>query len=166
MWQGIPYFFPALECADFGTNHFLIAGLAPDRFTNQPPPADLVRFLNENPKLVAYDWEQTRVCMDGWTQMGQLIRQLLCLPPMSYTAGLEWAVALSPKLHDLTTEVQLTSPTHLSFVRTSTVGFTGFELQLLADWLESPDFPRGLHTLNAPAPPPPIPGTNAPAAPH
>jgi hypothetical protein len=166
MWQGIPYFFPSLEYADFGTNRFLVAGLAPDRFTNQPPPADLVRFLNENSKLVAYDWEQTHVCVDGWTQMGQLTRHMLCLPRMTYTAGLEWAVALSPKLHDSTTEVQLTSPTQLSFVRTSTVGFTGFELQLVADWLESPDFPHGLHTLNAPAPPPPIPGTNAPAPPH
>ncbi len=94
--------------------------------------------------------------------MGQLIRHMLCLPRMTYTAGLEWVAALSPRLGDSTTEVQLANPAQLSFVRTSTVGLTGFELQLLADWLESPDFPRGLHTLNAPAPPPPKPGTNAP----
>jgi hypothetical protein len=74
--------------------------------------------------------------------------------------------ALSPHLGNSTTEVHLASPTQLSFVRTSTVGFTGFELEFVADWLESPDFPRGLHTLNAPAPLPPIPLTNAPAPPH
>jgi hypothetical protein len=38
----------------------------------------------------------------------------------------------------------------LVFTRTSTVGFTALELHLLADWMESPQFPRGLHTLLAP----------------
>jgi hypothetical protein len=85
---------------------------------------------------------------------------------MTYTAGLAWVTALSPHLGSSTTEVHLTSPTQLSLVRSSTAAFTGFELQLLADWLESPKFPRGLHTLDAPAPPPPNPGTNAPAPPR
>ena len=166
MWQGVPYFFPALDYADCGNNPFIVAGLAPDRFTNQPPPAGLSKFLQDSPKLVAYDWEDSKPCLDGWTQMAQLARHMLCRARMTYTAGLDWVAALAPHLGNSTTEVHLTSPTQLSFVRSSTAGFTGFELQLVADWLESPVFPRGLHTLDAPAPPPPIPLTNAPAPPH
>ncbi len=166
IWRGVPYFFPALDYEDCGTNPFLIAGLAPDRFTNQPPPAGLSKFLQDSPKLVAYDWEDSKPCLDGWTQMGQLTRHMLCRARMTYTAGLAWVTALAPHLGNSTTEVHLASPTQLSLVRSSTAGFTGFELQLLADWLESPNFPRGLHTLDAPAPPPPNPGTNAPAPPR
>jgi hypothetical protein len=29
------------------------------------------------------------------------------------------------------------------------LGLTAIELEWLADWLESPEFPRGLHTLSA-----------------
>jgi len=38
----------------------------------------------------------------------------------------------------------------LTFARKSTLGFTALELHLLADWLESPRFPHGLHTFPAP----------------
>jgi hypothetical protein len=50
-----------------------------------------------------------------------------------------------------TTLVTQTGPAQLSFARQSTVGFTALELHLLGDWLESPDFPRGLHTFRAPS---------------
>ncbi len=166
VWRGVPYFSPDLEYADCGGARFLFAGLAPDRLTNRPAPAGLFQYLQNNPKLVAYDWESTRPCMEGWTQMGQLARHMLCRARMTYTAGLAWLTALSPKLGNSITSVELSGPARLSLVRTSTVGFTGAELQLLADWLESPNFPRGLHTLDAPAPPPPNPGTNAPAPPR
>jgi hypothetical protein len=43
-----------------------------------------------------------------------------------------------------------TGPAQLDFTRQSTVGFNALELHLLADWLESPQFPHGLHTFLAP----------------
>jgi hypothetical protein len=39
----------------------------------------------------------------------------------------------------------------LELERDATVGLNAFELHLLADWLESPQFPLGLHTFLAPA---------------
>ncbi len=162
VWRGVPYFSPDLDYADCRSSRFLFAGLAPDQLTNRPAPAGLFHYLEASPELVAYDWENTRPCLDGWTQMGQLARHMLCRARMPYTAGLAWLTALSPKLGNSITTVELTSPTQLCFVRSSTVGFTGAELQLLADWLESLEFPCGLHTFTAPVPPPMIPLTNAP----
>ena len=117
---------------------------------------------------MAYDWENSRTCVDGWTQMSQLTRHMLCLARMNtpYNAGFTWVVALSRHLTNSVTSVELSSPTRLSFARSSSVGFTGVELHLLADWLESLQFPRGLHTFTAPPPPPPtdmLPQTNAAA---
>ena len=167
-WLGYPDFSPDLDYADCGSNRFLIAGLARNTMTNSPAPAGLFQYLQASPKLVAYDWENTRTCVDGWTQMGQLTRHMLCLARMNtpYDAGLTWVVALSPHLTNSITSVELSSPTRLSFARSSSVGFTGVELHLLADWLESLQFPHGLHTFTAPPPPPPPtepPVTNTPA---
>ena len=90
---------------------------------------------------------------------GQLTRHMLCLPRMDApdNAGLAWLVALLPRLTNsvAVTSIELSSPTRLSFARSSALGFTGAELQVLADWLESLQFPRGLHTFTAPPPPPP-----------
>jgi hypothetical protein len=170
-WRGNPFFSPDLDYADCGSNRFLFAGLSRNTMTNWPAPAELFQYLETSPKLVAYDWENTRPCLDSWTQMGQLIRHMLCLPRMNSpdNAGLAWLVALSPKLSNSVTSVELSSPTRLSFARSSSVGLTGAELQVLADWLESLQFPRGLYTFTAPPPPPPpwvLPETNAPAAKH
>ena len=38
----------------------------------------------------------------------------------------------------------------LIFARASMLGFSSVELQILVDWLASPEFPRGLHTFLAP----------------
>jgi hypothetical protein len=167
VWQGVPYFSPNVDCVNCGGSRFLFAGLAPDRLTNQPAPAGLFQYLQASPKVVAYDWEVSRPCLEGWTQMGQLARHMLCRARMTYTAGLAWVAALSPKLGNSITSVEFSSPTRISLVRTSTVGFTGAELHILADWLESLQFPHGLHTFTAPAPPPPARSqTNASAPPH
>jgi hypothetical protein len=154
-WLGYPDFSPSLGYTDCGSNRFLIAGLARNTMTNEPAPAGLFQYLQASPKLVAYDWERTRTCVDGWMMMGQLTRHMLCLPRMTFTAGIEWVAALSPHLTNSVTSVELSSPTRLSFARSSSVGFTGVELHLLADWLESLQFPRGLHTFTAPRPAPP-----------
>ena len=73
------------------------------------------------------------------------------MPPES--AAFTFLLAAAPKLGNAGTEVAQDGPASLSLVRNSTLGFTGAELHLLADWLESPAFPRGLHSLLAPKPP-------------
>ena len=68
-----------------------------------------------------------------------------------------WFRAAASKLGNCVTTITKTGPDQLSFARTSSAGFTAVEFNLLADWLESPQFPRGLHTF--------LPSPDAPAQP-
>ena len=61
-----------------------------------------------------------------------------------------WLLAVAPKLGASLTDITQTGPNQLSFTRQSSIAFTGFELNILVDWLESPQFPCGLHTFLAP----------------
>jgi len=65
---------------------------------------------------------------------------------------LKWLRAIQPGLGGSTTIITCAGTNQLSFFRKSTVGFTRAELQLLADWLESPQFPNGLYSLLTPPP--------------
>ena len=100
--------------------------------------------------LVYYDWELTEPRIEAWIYLAQTLRLVTRhaqMPPKGHAQN--WLMALAPKLGNCVTAGALTAPNQLSFTRTSSFGFTALELQLLADWLESPDFPRGLHSLNA-----------------
>ena len=63
----------------------------------------------------------------------------------------------APLQERTTTFLTRTGPAQLGVERYSTTGFNALELHLLADWLESPQFPRGSHTALAPPPPAPPP---------
>ncbi len=68
------------------------------------------------------------------------------------SASVAWLKNVGPKLWPTVTDVVQTAPNQLSLKRRSSVGLTALELQLTADWLESPEFPFSLHTLKAPPP--------------
>jgi len=68
------------------------------------------------------------------------------------SASIAWFKAAASKFGNCATYVTKTGPNQLSFARRSNTGFTAVELHGLADWLESPQFPRGTHTSLAPPP--------------
>jgi hypothetical protein len=153
-WKGIPYIYPFLKSIAVGSNSFVFAGLfLPPGDTNAscPLPPDIVKHLESRKGLLAYSWELTAPRVNEWIRIGQsfrLLAQKAQLPPSS--AALTWLTAAGPKLWPSVTEVTQTAPGQLSFERRSSLGLTAVELHLLADWLESPEFPHGLHTLIAP----------------
>jgi hypothetical protein len=61
-----------------------------------------------------------------------------------------WHKSAGLKLGNSITMTTKTGPAQISFVRSSSIGLTAVELNLLADWLESPRFPVGLHSFLAP----------------
>ena len=71
-------------------------------------------------------------------------------PDTVHAASTAWLKAAEQLLGETTTFVTRENPQRLVLERHSTLGFTALELHLLADWLESPQFPHGLHTLLAP----------------
>jgi len=152
-WSGIPMFTPSIEATSTTSGSFLLGcvGAKPSS-AGQPVPPELFAQLTRT-NLVFYDWEITEVKLHHWIFLGQTARLAFLLPQMpSDSAGLAFLLAVAPKLGNTGTEVIQDGPARLRFVRNSQSGFTGLELHLLADWLESPAFPRGLHSLLAPKP--------------
>jgi hypothetical protein len=170
-WSGIPMFTPAIEAAATPVGDFVVLGVGSKPTSDgKPAPPELFAQLMSRPNLVYYNWELTRAKLAHWIYFGQTARLAFALPQMPpESAAFAFLFAVAPKLGNTGTEIVQDSPTQLSFVRNSYSGFTGAELHLLADWLESPAFPRGLHSSLAPKPlkkPMRRPSTNtAPAVP-
>jgi hypothetical protein len=153
-WSGIPMFTPDIESIVTPGGTFLLSrvGAAPPGVGKLAPPELYAQLTRAN--LVYYDWEITQVKLAHWVYLSQTARLAFVLPQLPpESAAFAFLLAAAPKLGNAGTEVIQDGPTSLSFVRNSTLGFTGVELHLLADWLESPAFPRGLHSLLAPKPP-------------
>jgi hypothetical protein len=154
VWNDLPLVAPWLQSVSAGADDLAFGGLVPELSTNQPPGV-LFQQLTGRTNLVAYDWEMTGTRVGQWLYFGQLFRMFARqaqLHPKS--AGGAWIIGLEFKLGDCASVVTRTAPAQLSLARRSSVGLSSVELHLLADWLESPQFPRGLHTtLGWPGPP-------------
>lgn len=146
-WRGTPYMTPFLRSIS-SNGEFVLAGFFPDTIS-YPIPTNFFTVLGRT-NLVYYDWDMTGVRIEDWIFMGQFIRfalQKAQLPADS--ASISWLRAITPRLKESTTQVFQSGETHISFSRRSAIGFTALELQLLADWLESPDFPFALNSFQA-----------------
>jgi hypothetical protein len=150
-WIKIPYLEPFLESVTLNQGEFVSTGFGPVIGTNKPMPVELLQQIIYSTNLVAYDWELTGPRIDGLLYITQIMRAALHkaqLPTKGYF--IPWFEVLAPKLANSGMTITLTASNQLSFVRTSTIGFSALEIHFLADWLESPQFPAGLHTLRAP----------------
>jgi hypothetical protein len=170
-WSGIPMFTPTAEPVATPVGSFLVLGVGSKPTSDgKAMPPELFSQLIARPNLVYYDWEFTEAKLAHWIYHGQTARLALLLPQMpTESAAMAFLVAVGPKLGNTGTEIVQDGPNHLSLVRNSHSGFTAVELHLLADWLESPAFPRGFHTLLAPRPqkrPRPIQGKTNSLAPR
>jgi hypothetical protein len=150
--QGLQPFAQAVS--DNGTN-FLVAGLL------RPPPSpnatgvrtELFGSLNKSTNLVYLGWEDTSARVTGWEPVLQTARAVTGKAPLPEKClSLLWLKFLQPRLSETRTMATRTTPNVISFHRQSIVGLNAAELHLLADWLESPQFPRGLYTFLGPRP--------------
>ena len=153
-WEGIPMFTPVIEATANPGGSFLVVGVgSKPTAAGKPAPPELFSQLMARPNLVYYDWEITQAKLAHWVFLGQTARLVFQLPQMPpESAAFAFLLAAAPKLGNTGTDIIQDGPARLSFVRNSHSGFTGAELHLLADWLESPAFPRGLHSSLAPRP--------------
>jgi hypothetical protein len=156
VWKGVPFVAPQFQSVATNGSDYVLGGLMAAVKTAEKMPDQLREQVLQRTNLVFYDWEITGPRLLEWLRIGQLFRLVLNkpqIPPKSLSAA--WFNAAAPNLGNSVTIVTQTATNQLSFARGSTVGFTAVELHLLADWFESPQFPRGFHTLSAPAAIPP-----------
>jgi hypothetical protein len=149
-WDGIPYLYPYLQSLETSNGVFAFGGMFPFPEPEEPLTPDAVPKALSQTNLVYHAWEITGSRTEQLAFIAQFIRfafQKAQFPNES--VSLEWIRKLEPLLGPCVTDVTQTAPNQLSFDRQSTIGFTGFELNLLADWLESPQFPIGLYSLLA-----------------
>jgi len=150
-WVNFPFLPASLEAVQMPAGNFVVAGWSPSSGrTNRSTPSELLAQFLPRTNLVYYDWELTELRVDAWTFLSQTLRLTArrAQLPLDGVAQ-KWLKALSPKLGNCVTAAELAGDTRLSVTRTSSAGFTALELHLVADWLESPDFPLGLHSLNS-----------------
>ena len=100
--------------------------------------------------VVAYDWGKSMVRELSTGSISRSIPALHALykaqiPPKS--ASFAWLNAMAKIMGNSVTIVTQTGPNQLMFGRKSDLGLNSAELDLLADWLESPQFPKGLNTI-------------------
>jgi len=116
-----------------------------------PPPTGIFHAVLDTPNLVYYQAEQTGDRIEDFLFITQSFRIIFNRPQLpAKSAATVWLKNLEPLLAGSTTLVTQAGPDKLAIKRKSSIGFTALELHLLADWLESPQFPRGLHTFLAP----------------
>jgi hypothetical protein len=151
-WRGLPLVSPNLHYSKVGGEVFVTGGLYHNLLTNKPVPTALIQQINSATNLLMYEWELTQPSLFGLIQPTQIGRFLFDRPRLSMTnnAALPWLTAISTNLLEASGSLRLTSSNQLTFSRLSTVGLTGFELHLLADWLESPSFPAGWFSFSFP----------------
>jgi hypothetical protein len=124
-----------------------------DNLFERPLLSGLFDHISAQTNLVYYDWELTGSRIEPCLYLGQALRVVSHHAQLPLESdSLECLRLIEPRLGICTTIVTRTGTNQLSFFRKSTVGFTGAELQLLADWLESPQFPTGLYSLLTPSP--------------
>ena len=159
-WGNMPSIRPFIKFAGTAGGGAVFGGLLPDttpgtnlqnNLYQRPARSRLFEEISAQTNLVYYDWELTATRIDPCLYLGQVARVVSRHAQLPLeTASLKWLRAVEPGLGSSTTMIVGTGTNQLAFSRKSSVGFTAAELQLLADWLESPLFPDGLYSLPTP----------------
>jgi len=150
VWNGAFIALPQIKPIIVNQQEYVLAGLVPFVNANSnPEPVEIRQAVLSTTNLVYYQFEQTDRRIEDGLFITQLLRLLLHKSQLP-AGGALWLKNLEPMLGDSTTFVAQTGTKQLTFDRKSTIGFTAFELHLIADWLESPQFPYGLHTFSTP----------------
>lgn len=152
VWNDALIINPFLKTATANGQDWLLGGLYPlNPLDATLAPDLLLRPLRQIPDLVYYQAEQTGVRADAGFFILQLCRVVFRQPQLPTAAAATiWLKQVEPDLGACTTVITRSGPQQLTLRRRSTLGLSALELHLLADWLESPAFPYGLHTFLAP----------------
>ena len=153
VWSDMLIIDPFLKTSNVGHRDYLLGGLIPYPEGNPiPPPAEILNACLRTTNLVYFQSELTGTRLDDDFFILQLFRLAFHKPQLpAHAAATGWLKSIEGLVGASTTTLTQTSPQQLTLKRRSTVGLTALELHLLADWLESPQFPAGLHTFLAPA---------------
>jgi hypothetical protein len=166
LWQGLPIITPFLTSIKEKSGEFLLAGTFVFVSGGPPAPADLwAQFKRSD--LVYYDWEFSGPRLAQWRMIEPLLPYFPTArtnydtsaqsaknakaPHTPTTIVENWVTALIPALSpskeasangNVVTEITRSSSTDYTIVRSSQLGFTGFELLILSHGLAGVPLPE------------------------
>lgn len=148
-WSPVPLITPALQGLATPQGELLIGRFGPPPvFRGQPPPAELLDRVTSVKDLVYYHWEVTQPRVAQWLFLSQSGRVAFDRTQIYVNSPIfEFLLAAKTRMGNTVTDIRWSGPSTLTLLRKSPSGFTGMEWHLLGDWIESPQFPRGLHSL-------------------
>jgi len=167
-WSGLPFIEPFIEGSHGGNGDFLLSGVFPNPVRRSTLPQAMLEEISGRTNLAYYGWEVTAERMDSWRNLSQLYLLFGNFRQFDGTsASGHWLDAVTGRLGNEVTEVFLTRPNELTLERKSPIGFTAFELLVLANWFETPNFPfdKPIVSVRAGKGSPRRPGKAAPAMP-
>jgi hypothetical protein len=150
VWHGVVILSPFLNPVLVNQHDWLLGGVfsMSEGYTSLPP-SETFRAVFGTPDLIYYQAEHAGQRVDQDLFITQLFRVIFQKATLSTAVNI-WLNSIEPLLGYSTTSVTRTSAQQLAFARNSSIGLTALELNLLADWLDSPQFPRSLDTFLAP----------------
>ncbi|MDR3457964.1 MAG: hypothetical protein P4N60_11000 [Verrucomicrobiae bacterium] len=147
---GAPFIAPYLRSINDSKRPFLLAGGFPNAATlkNKPLPPELAQSL-ATPNLVFYHWEITAERLEPQLNLSQLALMLTRHKQLgANSAAFAWVTKTASTLGNTVTEITQTAPDQFAFTRTAPGGLTAFEFLVLANWLDTVDFPH--HNISLP----------------
>lgn len=152
MWNALPVFTPGFLSVTSNVGDLLLGKIAfmMPRNSDEAFPGPLMEVLDRGTDIVYYHWEITENRLADIYPTLQALRLAIkrSTLPMS-SPSMTFLSAIGPRLGNAVTVVRHAKPAELTVERKSHSGLTALEWHLLGDWLESPTFPRGLHTFTA-----------------
>jgi len=155
---GLPQLAPRIRPYTEASGGFLamdfFGGVSPR--TTKPAPPELLAQLDSQKNIIYYDWEYTEKRLECWKTMSVFLPVLRTIPTpipgietlppfdvsatnrspaLPHVATSTWITAIAPLLGNTITVATLENPNEVAFTRNSKLGFTGFELMVLADRL-------------------------------
>jgi len=148
-WAGIPMSAPYITAPENSPGWLFGELIQPENSptTGGAVPEQVNAILGRT-NLVYYNWDYTAPRMSTSLYLAQLVRIVSKHPQLAMETRAEGCVsALASRLDNSETVITMSGPDDLKLARHSTVGLTALELNLLAGWLELPEFPFGWDKL-------------------
>jgi len=169
-WSGLLFLGPFIEGKHGSDGDFLFSGVFPNSPRGISLPEAMLNEVMGGTNLIYYSWEVTSDRMSGLRALSQFYLMFADYRQLSGTSvSGRWLDAVTSRLGNSVTEMFLTKPNELTLERKSPIGLTSFDLLMLANWLETPNFPfdkpivpqragKGLRHRPANTAPPAMPG--------
>lgn len=147
VWKGLSFCQPFVGINTNSDRTYIHGGFGLfSEYTQYMPPELRSRLSNET-NLLYFSWEHTVDALPQWRYLDDISRIIFDAAHAArlgtHQASLRWMEQNLTNLAHCVTEVRLNSPRQLEITRKSTIGLSGLEIDLLANWLELPEFPFG-----------------------